>query len=93
MIDARAHSLGAYKSSTFEDMQAFTEIALHITRESTMHVQVRRLLPSPHFQPPPTSLPSFAHSPLPHEPPTNTDIALLFPSPPALMPSTAPNSI
>jgi len=40
MVDARAHSLGAYKSSTFEDMQAFTEIALHITRESTMHVQV-----------------------------------------------------
>ena len=40
MIDARAHSLGAYKSSTFEDMQAFTEIALHITRESAMHVQV-----------------------------------------------------
>jgi hydroxymethylpyrimidine/phosphomethylpyrimidine kinase len=44
MIDARAHSLGAYKSSTFEDMQAFTEIALHITRESTMHVQVCPLL-------------------------------------------------
>jgi len=40
IIDARAHSLGAYKSSTFEDMQAFTEIALHITRESAMHVQV-----------------------------------------------------
>ncbi|RSH85722.1 hypothetical protein EHS25_003863 [Saitozyma podzolica] len=35
---ARAHALGAYKSSTFEDIEAFTDIAKHIARESTMHV-------------------------------------------------------
>lgn len=36
--DARAHALGAYKADSFEDIKAFTEISLHIARESTMHV-------------------------------------------------------
>ncbi|OWT38380.1 phosphomethylpyrimidine kinase [Cryptococcus neoformans] len=35
---ARAHALGAYKADSFEDIKAFTEISLHIARESTMHV-------------------------------------------------------
>ncbi|KAJ9124444.1 hypothetical protein QFC24_003233 [Naganishia onofrii] len=37
--DARAHSLGAYKSTSFAEIQAFSEIALHIAKESEMHVQ------------------------------------------------------
>lgn len=41
--DARAHSLGAYKCTAFEDMQAFTQIALHIAQESEMHVSVSLL--------------------------------------------------
>lgn len=36
---ARAHSLGAYKSTSFAEIQAFSEIALHIAKESEMHVQ------------------------------------------------------
>jgi hypothetical protein len=36
--------LGAYKSSTFEDIEAFTDIAKHIARESTMHVGVSILI-------------------------------------------------
>ncbi|KAJ9123236.1 hypothetical protein QFC22_001431 [Naganishia vaughanmartiniae] len=36
---ARAHSLGAYKSTSFTEIQAFSEIALHIAKESEMHVQ------------------------------------------------------
>ncbi|KAJ9107521.1 hypothetical protein QFC21_000978 [Naganishia friedmannii] len=36
---ARAHSLGAYKSTSFAEIQAFSEIALHIAKESDMHVQ------------------------------------------------------
>ncbi|KAK8854498.1 phosphomethylpyrimidine kinase [Kwoniella newhampshirensis] len=35
---ARAHALGAYKASSFTDITAFSEIALHIARESEMHV-------------------------------------------------------
>ncbi|KAJ9100000.1 hypothetical protein QFC19_005817 [Naganishia cerealis] len=36
---ARAHSLGAYKSTSFAEIQAFSEIAIHIAKESEMHVQ------------------------------------------------------
>nr|ODN86258.1 phosphomethylpyrimidine kinase [Cryptococcus depauperatus CBS 7841] len=35
---ARAHALGAYKADSFEDIKAFSEISLHIARESAMHV-------------------------------------------------------
>ncbi|KAL7420664.1 trifunctional hydroxymethylpyrimidine kinase/phosphomethylpyrimidine kinase/thiaminase [Cryptotrichosporon argae] len=35
---ARAHSLGAYKSTTFAEIQAFNDITGHIVRESSMHV-------------------------------------------------------
>ncbi|KAK4685146.1 hydroxymethylpyrimidine/phosphomethylpyrimidine kinase / thiaminase, partial [Tremellales sp. Uapishka_1] len=35
---ARAHALGAYKSSNFADIISFSEIALHCARESQMHV-------------------------------------------------------
>ncbi|WVQ72676.1 phosphomethylpyrimidine kinase [Cryptococcus sp. DSM 104548] len=35
---ARAHALGAYKADNFADIEAFTNIALHISSESTMHV-------------------------------------------------------
>jgi hypothetical protein len=30
-----------------EDIKAFSEIALHIARESTMHVAVSRVVPHP----------------------------------------------
>ncbi|KAL1413556.1 trifunctional hydroxymethylpyrimidine kinase/phosphomethylpyrimidine kinase/thiaminase [Vanrija albida] len=35
---ARAHGLGAYKSTDMESIKAFAEISLHIAAESTMHV-------------------------------------------------------
>nr|XP_031863834.1 phosphomethylpyrimidine kinase [Kwoniella shandongensis]KAA5530906.1 phosphomethylpyrimidine kinase [Kwoniella shandongensis] len=35
---ARAHALGAYKANTLAEIQAFSEIALHVARESEMHV-------------------------------------------------------
>lgn len=38
--DARAHSLLSYKSTSFAEIQAFSEISLHIARESEMHVEV-----------------------------------------------------
>lgn len=38
--DARAHALAAYKSSEFSRITAFSEIALHIAKESEMHVGV-----------------------------------------------------
>jgi hypothetical protein len=39
-IDARAHSLAASKTTDFEEIKAFSGIALHIARESAMHVEV-----------------------------------------------------
>jgi len=39
-LDARAHALGAYKADTFDEITAFTEISLHIAKESRMHVAV-----------------------------------------------------
>jgi hydroxymethylpyrimidine/phosphomethylpyrimidine kinase len=44
IADARAHSLGAYKSSSFEDIKAFSDIALYITTESELHVDVNQSL-------------------------------------------------
>lgn len=41
MSDARAHGQLAYKATTFAEIQAFSEISLHIARESEMHVEVR----------------------------------------------------
>ena len=38
--DARAHALGAYKSTAFADITAFTDIAAHIALESTNHLKV-----------------------------------------------------
>jgi hypothetical protein len=39
-IDARAHGQLSYKATTFAEIQAFSEISLHIARESEMHVEV-----------------------------------------------------
>jgi hypothetical protein len=39
-VDARAHALGAYKADSFDVITAFSEIQLHIARESQMHVAV-----------------------------------------------------
>ncbi len=38
--DARAHALGGFKATEFSEIQALSEIALHVARESEMHVQV-----------------------------------------------------
>ncbi|WVQ79760.1 phosphomethylpyrimidine kinase [Cryptococcus sp. DSM 104549] len=35
---ARAHALGAYKADNFEDIEAFSQITMHIAKESSMHV-------------------------------------------------------
>ena len=40
LVDARAHAQGAYKSTSFAEIQAFSEICLHIAKESEMHVEV-----------------------------------------------------
>jgi hydroxymethylpyrimidine/phosphomethylpyrimidine kinase len=37
---ARAHGLMSYKATTFDDITAFSSIALHVGRESNMHVTV-----------------------------------------------------
>jgi hypothetical protein len=39
-VDARAHALAASKTTDFEEIKAFSEISLHIARESSMHVDV-----------------------------------------------------
>ena len=40
MEDARAHALGAYKSSSFADINAFTDIVARINLGSQNHVKV-----------------------------------------------------
>jgi hydroxymethylpyrimidine/phosphomethylpyrimidine kinase / thiaminase len=37
--DARAHSLGGFKATEFEEIKGLAEIALHIAKESQMHVE------------------------------------------------------
>ena len=41
-VDARAHALAASKTTDFDEIKAFSEISLHIARESGMHVEVSR---------------------------------------------------
>lgn len=38
---ARIFALAAFKSDTFEDIDAATDIVKHIVRESSLHIEVR----------------------------------------------------